>query len=60
MKQIKNYIINDCGCTKSHFRDILVYTIYDFKGYILVYISYTLLYEIQSNINIDEIILFRK
>jgi hypothetical protein len=56
MKQIKNYIINDCGCTKSHFRDILVYTIYDFKGYILVYISYTLLKQIIKNFNLEEII----
>jgi hypothetical protein len=39
---------------------ILNFDISNFRGYILVYISYTLLYEIQSNINIDEIILFRK
>jgi hypothetical protein len=28
---------------------------YNFRGYILAYISYTLLYEIQYNINLDEI-----
>jgi hypothetical protein len=44
MKGIKNYIINDCGCTKSHFREIF------FK-----IINYLLFEEIINNLNLDEI-----
>ncbi len=44
MKGIKNYIINDCGCTKSHFREIF------FK-----IINYLLLDKIIELFNLDEI-----
>ena len=46
MKGIKNYIINDCGCTKSHFREIF------FK-----IINYLLLDKIIELFNLDEIML---
>lgn len=44
MKGIRNYIINDCGCTKSDFREIF------FK-----IINYLLLEEIINNLNLDEL-----
>jgi hypothetical protein len=44
MKQIRKYIINDCGCTKSDFREIFFKIIY-----------YELLEEIINNLNLDEI-----
>jgi hypothetical protein len=44
MKEFRNYIINNCNCKAS-----------DYKDYILVYISYILFYEITDIINLDGI-----
>jgi hypothetical protein len=44
MKEFRNYIIHNCNCKAS-----------DYKDYILVYINYILFFEIIDIINLDEI-----
>jgi hypothetical protein len=46
MKPFRDYIINNCNCRKS-----------DYKNYILVYISNDLLYKIIELFNLDQTML---
>jgi hypothetical protein len=46
MKKFRNYIIHNCNCTGT-----------DYKNYILVYISYRLLDKIVFLFNLDETML---